>query len=330
MIAQLTPDYLRTRPLKAWSRLVSYALFEGRPVTTRGRWINPLVFAHLALEKRLPQLGRVKEPIFVLGTGRSGTTILGMVLSMHRDVGFLNEPKALWHSVYPHEDVVGNYSASEPRYALGEGEASEDVRRAAHRLFGAFLRFSGARRVLDKSEWMFRVPFLRAIFPDARFLFLIRDGWATASSIARWSERLGVQRGGRTHDWWGVDDRKWRVFCEQILVSHPDFAGEVDALRATTDHLQRAVVEWTVTMQEGLRLRRELPDAILDVRLEELTRQPAVQLPRIAEFCHLRHDPVLLEYAQRALRPSPTVEPFELPDALRAPFERTLRELGYE
>ena len=90
MIAQLESLYIRSRPWKLWSRLISYGLFEGRPLTTRGQWINPLVFAHFAVEKHLPRLRRVEKPVFILGTGRSGTTILGIVLSMHREVGFLN------------------------------------------------------------------------------------------------------------------------------------------------------------------------------------------------------------------------------------------------
>jgi hypothetical protein len=75
MIAQLDPNYIRMRPTKAVTRLISYALFEGRPLTTKGRWINPLVFSLFALEKRLPLLNKVKRPMFIVGTGRSGTTI---------------------------------------------------------------------------------------------------------------------------------------------------------------------------------------------------------------------------------------------------------------
>ena len=118
MIAQLTPLYIKTRPAKLFSRLVSYALFEGRPLTTKGRWINPLVFSLLAMEKKLPQMRKVVKPIFIIGSGRSGSTILGTLLSMHRDIGFLNEPKAIWHTLYPYEDVIGNYTGMKASYRL--------------------------------------------------------------------------------------------------------------------------------------------------------------------------------------------------------------------
>jgi len=100
MLAQIDKEYISMRPWKLFSRLVSYALFEGRPLTTRGRWINPLIFSLFKIEKKLPQIKKVERPIFILGTGRSGTTVLGIVFSMHNQVGFLNEPKALWHEIF--------------------------------------------------------------------------------------------------------------------------------------------------------------------------------------------------------------------------------------
>ena len=57
------------RPSSALARLISYSFFEGRPVTTRGQWINPIIFAQFYLLKRLPKLKAVKKPIFITGSG---------------------------------------------------------------------------------------------------------------------------------------------------------------------------------------------------------------------------------------------------------------------
>ncbi len=62
MVAQIDFDYIRQRPTKLISRLLSYALFEGRPLTTKGRWINPLVFSLLSVAKHFPCLRKVREP----------------------------------------------------------------------------------------------------------------------------------------------------------------------------------------------------------------------------------------------------------------------------
>ena len=73
MIAQINPLYIKTRPTKVITRLLSYAFFEGRPVTTKGRWINPLVFSILKkVAANDNKYKPVKKPIFILGTGRSG------------------------------------------------------------------------------------------------------------------------------------------------------------------------------------------------------------------------------------------------------------------
>ncbi len=58
----------------------------------------------------------VEKPIFIIGIGRSGSTILGTVLSMHREIGFLDEPKAIWYSIDPKDDVIGHFSNEPAQY----------------------------------------------------------------------------------------------------------------------------------------------------------------------------------------------------------------------
>lgn len=330
MIAQIDALYLRTRPWKLWSRLVSYAFFEGRPLTTRGQWINPLVFAHFAIEKRLPQIKRVDHPLFILGTGRSGTTILGVLLSMHREVGFLNEPKALWHAIYPDEDVIGNYSRGAVRYRLDAFDVTDKIRRNAHRLFGAYLGAVFSPRLVDKyPELIFRVPFVREIFPDAKFIFLVRNGWYTCASIKKWSQRLGCEKGTETHDWWGVNQRKWKLMQSELIKPDPYFAGVGDNIPALTQHADMAVVEWIVTMREGLRRVRENGDSMLMVRYEDLVANPRTVLGDIASFGDLRKDENYLRYGEVVLRPKPGHAKFSMHPALRPLFDETMQALGY-
>jgi hypothetical protein len=44
-------------------------------------------------------------PVFLIGCGRSGTTVVAKVLSAHPEIAFLNEPRTLWMQVFPHFDV---------------------------------------------------------------------------------------------------------------------------------------------------------------------------------------------------------------------------------
>lgn len=327
MVAQIDSAYIRTRPTRLWSRLLSYALFEGRPLTTKGRWINPAVFGLYRLLRVLPPLKTVRAPIFILGTGRSGTTILGIVLSMHSDIGFLNEPKALWASLLPDEDLIGSYNRNSARYRLTARDATSLQIRAAHKIFGGYLALTGTSRVLDKyPELIFRTEFVRAIFPDAKFLFLSRNGAETCGSIEHWSERLGTTVNGETHDWWGADDRKWALLTDQLVPEHPDLAAHIADL-PSLDHQSRAAVEWVITMREGLRLSAVDPEGTLHVPYGALCADPAKTIARLEEFLGLRADATFRSYAAQTLSPPTRTSTLTLPDWLREIVDRTQSEL---
>lgn len=330
MVAQIDTNYVRMRPRKALVRLASYALFEGRPATTRGRWINPLVFTQFALLKRLPMLRKVRVPVFILGTGRSGTTILGVVLSMHRDVGFLNEPKALWHVIRADEDVIGSYARGNGRYRLDETDAGTKVVATAQRLFGAYLALTGSRHVVDKyPELIFRIPFVKAIFPDARFVILVRNGRDTIASIERWSREHRDQVRGEIHDWWGVNGRKWKLMCEQLIATDEAFDGIRDVISHLDCQTDMAAVEWVVTMREALRHRQEHDDAMLFVKYEDLVAEPREVLQNISEFAGLRVDEQYLAYGESVLKQGRPHEAPNLHPALQPLFDQTMRDLGY-
>ena len=331
MIAQINSEYITTRPTKALTRLISYAFFEGRPVTTKGRWINPVVFS--LLKKAASSSRRftpVEKPIFILGTGRSGTTVLGIVLSMHRDVGFLNEPKAMWHLIHPHEDIIGNYSLNHAKYRLNAEDATDEMCQQAAQMFGAYLAVTGSRRVVDKyPELIFRVDFVRALFTDARFIFLVRNGWDTCHSIANWSKRLGAQVNGEKHDWWGVDDRKWKLIIDQLVTTDADLKNIVEDVKNFDRHLDRASVEWVLTMREGLHLMQNLPNCTYIIHFEKLTSTPQEVLSPLCEFCELLTDTTFLNYAQHTLKPVPPREPFDLHTKIAPIFYDTMSRLGY-
>ena len=44
-------------------------------------------------------------PVFIIGCGRSGTTILGKTLSRHPKIKYLNERRDLWHEAYPEFNI---------------------------------------------------------------------------------------------------------------------------------------------------------------------------------------------------------------------------------
>jgi hypothetical protein len=334
MVAQLDPRYIRRRPGKALSRAISHGLFQGRPLTTRARWLNgllrPLLRAMSRRRVRLPAGAQPASPVFIVGMGRTGSTVLGKVLSMHRDVTFLNEPKLLWHVAFPHEDLIGSYSRGPAHYRLDASHVDDGVRDRARHLHRWALALTDARRVVDKyPALVFRIPFVKAIFPDAQVLFLTRNGWDTVRSVARWSQRYGTVMRDETYDWWGVDRRKWRLLVEQVVAPDPAFAGRVAEIAAYVDPIAMAAVAWTTAMREGLTALATRPEDVHRVRFEVMTQEPGATLAHVAEICGLPEDGVFLSYARETLAPVPPKPPVDLPDAIRPLFLETMAALGY-
>jgi hypothetical protein len=329
VIAQLDSTFLRTAPGRAASRLVGYSLFEGRPATTSGRWWNPVVFRQLRFASNLP--GKlVDRPVFIVGMGRSGTTLLGRILAAHPSVGFLNEPKAMWHVIRDDEDIIGSYAAPRTgRLHLGIEDADEQVRQRGRALFGWYLRASRSQRIVDKyPELVFRHAFVRAIFPDARFLVAVRSPWSTLRSVADWSK----SHANDGADWWGVRDQKWDILWTQGVLERPansDLAG-LD-LASESDHHVRAAIEWVVTMREAIALATADPGAQL-IRYEELVRYPRDTVRDALRFCELPPSSRTEGYACATVsgdeRTSGTRQPSSLlPDVLAVAIDQTWSQL---
>jgi hypothetical protein len=245
-------------------------------------------------------------------------------------VNFLNEPKALWHAIYPKEDLIGSYSRGPAQYRLGAENVTPEMLRAAQRLYGYCLALTGSQRIVDKyPEMIFRIPFLLALFPNAKLIFLVRNGWDVARSVTAWSQRAGGQVGSEMHDWWGVEQRKWHLLVRDVVDHDPLFANALEEIAAFTRHEDMAAVEWIAAMQEGLRLMQSMPDRIHQVRFEALTSRPERTLKDLLAFCELPGDSLLLSYAQRVLVPIPTKQPIALPQVIETPFTETMKALGY-
>ncbi len=330
LIAQLDKAFVRARPTKIWPRLVAYGLFEGRPLTTRGRWINPLVFTGYKIWSLLPLKTRDTSPVFILGVGRSGTTILGKILALHRDVGYLNEPKALWHAALGNDDLIGSYSSSVGRYRLTGADAVPLRKQRLERFYSAFLLLSKCRRVVDKyPELLFRTKFLTETFPKSKKIILIRNGLDICQSIQKWSQRHGQMVGHHTDDWWGRNRQKWNVLVNELAAHDPVLRSALPEIKTFTSHVDMAAVEWILAMREALKLRARSPDEYLFVPYEELISNPSCCLSNILDFCDLNHDSVVIDYAKTVLSPQARHGTTQPHSAIAHAFNQTMADLGY-
>lgn len=328
MVAQLDARLVRHRPGRAAARLLAYGAFEGRPLTTRGRAVNPVVLAHLRAAARWGPVRDDVRPVFIVGMGRSGTTLLGRLFSAHRAVGFLNEPKAVWHVVEPDEDLVGSYTTGPARLRFGAGDATGAAAGRLARIHGWFATLSRSSVIADKyPELVFRTEWVRALADRAVFVVIVRHPGDVITSVRRWSAAHRTDGA----DWWGARDRKWWILWRQGIVSDDrwaEVAASVDPARAPDHH--RAAVEWLLSTDAAVDLLERDPGAVL-VRYEDLVAEPATVMAGVFEACGLPPDPVALRYAQAVTSAAPSRRSGtgDLPAALAAAVRSVGSRLGY-
>jgi hypothetical protein len=219
--------------------------------------------------------GSAGPPLFVLGCGRSGTTMLRLMLDAHPDLAVPWESHfivSLWKdrrryrtssgydAQHMARDIAGSPMFGQwkvPDQILwGRIDALErpgfaDVIDA---VFMSYADTKGKRRWGDKTPIYVRsIPMLSRQFPTARFVHVIRDGRDVALSY------LSVP--------WGPND------------------------------IWRAARRWKQDVSAGRRHGVSLPPSrYLEVRYEEMIRDPRAVLVRICQVAELPFVEQMLEY----------------------------------
>jgi len=330
MIGQLDKTYLTYGTRSVAHRLVSYFLFEGRPHTTRGQWINPFVKTFLQILAALPGTPTPDRPIYITGLGRSGTTVLGKILSLHKDVGFLNEPKLMWALADPRTDVCGDYVSDGGEFLLQAGAVNSKIKVKIDRILARYASLTGIKRPLDKyPEFIFRVDYLKQVLPNSKIVFISRNGNDAVASVAYWSEDKGVTVGERTDDWWGRGDIKWHYLCEQIVKRQPQYSAIAALNLASLDHVNRAALEWIITMRQGMTVLQQWPDEVYHIKYEDLVSAPEEELNKLLQACELPPSASVVNYSKSVLYDRARKEKPQLLDSVSVLFDETMSLLGY-
>jgi hypothetical protein len=243
---------------------------------------------------------------FVISNGRSGSTLVHELLARHPEVGFISNledripglPAGVGrcnNSVYRRVPAALTrkgrlrYAPSEAWQALGR-EVSPMLVRSPRDLLAAdatpwaadrFRRFFSERAkaqakpvFLHKLTGWPRSGFIRAVFPDARFIHVVRDGRAVAASDLR-------------VPWW----RGWagpeHMGCGPL--SQADLAAWEASGRSFA---LLAGLSWKIEM-DAVVAARELvpPDQWLDVRFEDLLDDPPSHFKSMLTFLGLEAHP---------------------------------------
>jgi omega-hydroxy-beta-dihydromenaquinone-9 sulfotransferase len=149
----------------------------------------------------------------------------------------------------------------------GPTPARVDPRSALPAAFGAIRSLgTGSCLVTKRIANNLRIPLLHQIFPNARFVVLVRDGRAVADSLSRvdWWDRSFVW-------WFGGTPERWRAEGKDPW-----------------EMCARNWVEELAAIEEGL---RSVPEPqVVRLRYEDLVAEPASGFQRVAELVGLPDD----------------------------------------
>lgn len=143
------------------------------------------------------------RPIFVVGHPRSGTTLLASMLGRHPEI--VSTPESLYFNIVRFQvapvlskgasEVLRVIEASPMRFLIIDRQlllaAFEDLQEITEEtvfrtVLECFQAADGKPRLLEKTPWHMRnIDEILDWFPDARILWIVRDGRACVSSLLK-------------------------------------------------------------------------------------------------------------------------------------------------
>jgi hypothetical protein len=259
-------------------------------------------------------------------------------LSQHRQITYLNEPIDVWNAIDPRTDYL-DFFGSKGLCHLDEEHVNTTNIARAQRIFANLQFFFSCHTMVEKlpaNSW--RLRWLRKLFPQARFLHIVRNGPDVVSSITRLSWDRSYRVGGRPNmgKWWGVGNHK----LKQLIREAPLFVGyrsELETLLTSSayDYRLFAAHEWISANRDIEQSKKRLGLSDLDytlIRYEDLIRDPVGELRALNRWMGLV-DPGTRFYqtAERLVRPrdKPGTDEFALAGWILDDFTKTMRQYGF-
>ncbi len=271
---------------------------------------------------------------FILGCGRSGTTVLGRLIATHPEVYYLREPYYLWRAVDPQTDMIGFYgdAGGPPRCTFFVADATNEKTSRFRRCMAAEFRRGHQPEVLVEktpiNSW--RIEYLNALAPDAKFVHIVRNGINVVRSISRLAVNndYKIAWKGQWNQWWGRDNCKW-----QAMVRDARAQGWFESsLNDIQNDIERGALEWIVSLQEANRMRTALGDRMLEFRYEDFATSPKETLTKIAQHLGIQAPENWLDAAACEVSAPRTNSgtPMTLPTELGNAFNELQKQYGYE
>lgn len=254
-------------------------------------------------------LGRLKPPIFVIGNIRSGTSLLADLIAAHPSLVKWHEPRTLWLYADP----------GRPHDEFDERDASEGVTRYIRKRFLRYQESHGDRRVLEKTpQNVLKIRHVRAIFPEATYLYIVRSPFSYISSVeAKWQRPVSAKRMVRRFretPIWQVPYYVRQVCLDQfnkrvlkrkyIRVYGARYRGIFEDLDRL-DLLTVIARQWAICSRIAERdVAAFEPGRILRLRYEDLVVDPVPHLEKIWGHCGIVPTAEMYRMAQDVVDPA--------------------------
>lgn len=126
-------------------------------------------------------------PIFIVGSPRSGTSLLRLILDSHPSIACGPES----HVLATMDDAAQRFANQLNRYAFDDAYWHGQYRLFFEGFKRDYALRRGKTRWADKTPSYARhLPFITAVFPEAQVIHIVRDAYmVTASALDRWGWR---------------------------------------------------------------------------------------------------------------------------------------------
>ncbi len=257
--------------------------------------------------------------VFVVGCPRSGTSLLGDILHIHPLV-------CRWYEPY---FVTEYFFRASPHDCRSASDASQQVKQYIRQEFDRYRQKRGCEIIVDKSPRnSMKLPFFNEIFPNAKYIHIIRDGRDAALSLDKmWQNRQKISKREEStvknlkkyvayilrQPFW--QDR-WRMASfemggplnvllrKQPILHRTRWEGRIgcgprfEGWQAAIDNvssLEFSAMQWSACVNAIVCKSTCLDHhQLLEVRYEELLQHPEETLRSVFEFLGLTLDQALL------------------------------------
>lgn len=211
------------------------------------------------------------QPVFLIGCGRSGTTILGNTIGKHDSIAYLNEKRSLWHNAYPDFDIWSG-EVKKPKLIATDRDNDFLKTKVLRKLFHK-------QQVLQKSVILleklpinnFRLDFIESAFPEAKYIYLHRNGVEVANSIKKMIEN---------RNWFGKNETKWKLIQEEL---------KIDNSKEFSNY-EKGLLEWNLSLQYSEKFFNTVnKERYYSISYESFLENPEFQLSKIFEFLNLKY-----------------------------------------